>query len=121
MKEKHYKKQLSAFSNHELPADERQAVGEHLLYCQDCRKEHDEIRFAAEMAQNLKCAADNAPADRLWNKIEAGLGGASYRQNKPLFSGNPAFAAIFSIVVLILSAAAFLTFLPTKPNESAND
>jgi hypothetical protein len=73
MIEKHITKKLSAYLNHELPKDERQAVAEHLLQCEKCRNAHDEIKFGvALLAQNLKRA--DAPAN-LWRAIENNLNG----------------------------------------------
>lgn len=71
MNEKHYKKEISAYLNHELPKEERQKVAEHLLRCDDCRKEHDEIKFGAALASRLP-RAGAPPA--VWNKIEKVLG-----------------------------------------------
>lgn len=63
---KHYKEQLSAYLHHELPKEERQIIAEHLLQCEDCRKEHDEIKFGTALAGNLRQA--DAPA-RVWLNI----------------------------------------------------
>ena len=70
MNEKHYKEKLSEFVNHELAADVRQTVAEHLLVCAECRAEHDEIKLGATLASALKQA--DAPAS-LWLKIENSL------------------------------------------------
>jgi hypothetical protein len=70
MNEKHYKEQLSAFVNHELAADARAAVAEHLLQCAACRAEHDEIKLGAHLASTI--GQTDAP-ENLWNRIENAL------------------------------------------------
>ncbi len=77
MNEKHYKKEISAYLNHELPKEERQAIGEHLLQCESCRKEHDEIKLGAVLASHLKRA--DAP-QAAWNEIEKALDGKGKTQ-----------------------------------------
>ncbi len=72
MNEQHYKEKLSEFINHELANDERQAIGEHLLLCADCRAEHDQIKLGADLASQLKHT--DAP-ENLWNRIENALDG----------------------------------------------
>ena len=72
MNEKHYKEKLSAYLNHELPKEERQAIAEHLLRCEDCRSEHDEIMLGAAFANRLESA--DAP-NSVWNNIENALEG----------------------------------------------
>jgi hypothetical protein len=65
---KHVIKQLSAYCNGELAADQSQRVREHLLACKRCRKEHDEIKLGVNLAQQLTLAS--APAE-MWSEIEA--------------------------------------------------
>jgi hypothetical protein len=70
MNEKHYKKEISAYLNHELPKEERQAIAEHLLQCENCRNEHDEIKLGAALASQLQRA--DAP-ENLWSEIKNAL------------------------------------------------
>ena len=113
MSKKHYKEKLSAFLNHELSADEKQEVGEHLLHCQKCRQEHDEIKFGAELAQKLSRA--DAP-QRVWDNIETELNyeklpqGFSFASTKTL-----AFTAVLFTAILGLVAILYL-----KPQENNN-
>lgn len=69
-KMKHYKEQLSAYLHHELPKEERQLIAEHLLQCEDCRKEHDEIKLAVSLAINLP--QTDAPKS-VWEEISGKL------------------------------------------------
>src|SRR6266496_3030756 len=64
---KHVIKQLSAYCNGELAADQSKRMREHLLECKRCRKEHDEIRLGVNLAQQLPLAT--APAE-MWSEIE---------------------------------------------------
>ena len=73
---KHVIKQLSAYCNGELAADQSQRVREHLLACKRCRKEHDEIKLGVNLAQQLPLAS--APAE-MWSEIEALLDEQSRR------------------------------------------
>ena len=70
MKEKHVQEKLSAYLNHELPKEERQAIAEHLLQCENCRNEHDEIKLGAALASQLQRAD---ALENLWSKIENAL------------------------------------------------
>ncbi|HSK70251.1 MAG TPA: FecR domain-containing protein [Pyrinomonadaceae bacterium] len=113
MKEKHYKKELSAFLNHELSPEERQTVGEHLLHCQICRSEHEEIKFAVILAQNLKRA--DAPTG-VWNGIEAELNGKTSRKAAvSIFNfRNLAFASVLLILISGFSAIFYLNLSRTE-------
>src|SRR5262245_8216475 len=88
---RHVVKQLSAYCNDELAPDETRRVREHLLVCQRCRKEHDEIKFGVQLAQQLPLVS--AP-DEMWSEIEASLDSGSRR---PAFQRkSPAFALAFN-------------------------
>jgi ferric-dicitrate binding protein FerR (iron transport regulator) len=88
---KHVIKQLSAYCNGELAADQSQRVREHLLACKRCRKEHDEIKLGVNLAQQLPLAS--APAE-MWSEIEALLDEPSRR---PVFEPKaPRLAFAFS-------------------------
>lgn len=120
MNEKHYKEKLSSFVNHELPNDERHTIGEHLLLCADCRKEHDEIKLGAALASQLK--QSNAP-ENLWNKIEDALNG---REEKVFpnfaFFGSRAFAAMAGLLIVFgLIAAVYFGFLRNGSQEIVKD
>ena len=82
MNEKHYKNEISAYFNHELPQEERQVIAEHLFQCESCRKEHDEIKLGVSLATHLKRA--EAPLS-VWNEIETALD----RQGKTRFPFIP--------------------------------
>jgi hypothetical protein len=111
MQNKHIQEKLSAYLNHELPKDERQAIAEHLLQCESCRVEHDEIKLGAALAMHLKRA--DAP-NSVWTEIENALDGnkRSKAAAVPYFSllslrGLPAAAAALLICFGLITAIYF--------------
>ena len=121
--QEHITEKLSAYLNHESPPTERQAIAEHLLNCQSCRSEHDEIKFGAALAVNVGRA--DAPED-LWNKIENALDGKKQSQTSlisPQFSffnsrGLPAAAAAL-LVVCGLAAIVYLNIFKSESSDTA--
>jgi FecR protein/Putative zinc-finger len=121
MNEKHYKEKLSSFVNHELPNDERQAIAEHLLLCADCRSEHDQIKFGAALASQLK--QTDAPGN-LWYKIENSLDVKSEKASSPTFAffGSRAFAAMAGLLIICgLIAVIYFGFLRNGSQEIARN
>lgn len=117
----HYKEKLSAFLSHELPADVRREVGEHLLHCQECRREHDEIKYGFEMARKL--GRFDAPP-RVWNKLQMQIEGdekAETSGRRKRFDRQKAavFAAFSLIVVCGAAALVYLNFSLSGPDEMA--
>jgi hypothetical protein len=109
---KHVSAKLSAYCNGELAADEMQLVARHLLACNRCRKEYDEIKFGVTLAKNLPQFV--AP-DSLWGDIETMLDAQpQFPQPEPARSWLlPSFftwqkLAVAGAVVLILFAGASL-------------
>jgi ferric-dicitrate binding protein FerR (iron transport regulator) len=66
----HVGKNLSAYCHGELSDEELRRVAEHLIGCQSCRREFEEIKLGVRFAEQLPQAS--APAS-LWNEIEAAL------------------------------------------------
>jgi hypothetical protein len=103
MKKVHYKDQLSEFVNHELRADERKTVGEHLLGCPECRSALDEIRFGAQLGAHL---GQHDPPPEVWDRIDAAL---DKRRAFPMFNiFSPVFASIAVIAILGIAVAVYL-------------
>ncbi len=120
MNEKHYNEKLSAFVNHELTHDERQAIGEHLLVCAECRAEHDEIKLGAALASKLN--QQDAP-ENLWNKIETAL---DKKEEKafPIFAffGSRAYAATAGLMLVCgLIATVYFGVLKNVSTEIVKD
>jgi hypothetical protein len=118
--QEHVTEKLSAYLNHEMPKDERQLVAEHLLQCENCRNEHDEIKLGAALASRLNRA--DAPQS-VWNEIETALDG----KKTPQVSTVPYFtflslrglttAAAALAIVFGLTAAIYFGFLKNKSEE----
>src|SRR6185295_15526856 len=104
---KHVIKQLSAYCNGELSAEESRSLREHLLTCERCRREHDEVKLGVQLAQQLPLA--QAPAD-MWEEIEMLL---DAQAPKPLFQprapklawgfGWSGIAAVSAVVVVAVA------------------
>ncbi len=122
MNEKHYKKEISAYLNHELSKEERHIIAEHLLQCESCRKEHDEIKLGAALASHLKRA--DAP-NSAWNEIEKALDGKGKRQISliPQFSffGSRAFVAAALLIGFGLITAIYFGLAGNESPEIAKN
>lgn len=123
MSEKHYKNQLSAYLDHELPPDKRQQVAAHLLQCADCRKEHDEIKLGAAFANRLP--QKNAP-ENTWNEIEKALAKKDSPPRFPIpkysFLKSPVFIFAPSLLILIFALwyfAVYKNVIHPQQNEIA--
>ncbi|MGH9971847.1 MAG: zf-HC2 domain-containing protein [Pyrinomonadaceae bacterium] len=64
---KHVTKDLSAYCHGELTAKESREIAEHLIGCQQCRAEFEEIKLGVHLASHLPQL--EAPAS-LWNDLE---------------------------------------------------
>ena len=97
---------LSGYCNGELSPERSRHVAEHLLACERCRNEYDEIKLGVQLAKQLPLAS--APAE-MWDEIEALLDSQS---RKPFFQprASRGFAfgwyrvAAFSATLLIALA-----------------
>jgi len=120
--QEHITEKLSAYLNHELPQVEQQAVGEHLLNCQNCRNEHNEIKFGAALASNLKRA--DAP-ENLWNEIENDLDGRKQSQISLIssqfsfFNSRGWLAAAALLVVCGLATIVYLSIFKSESPDTA--
>lgn len=97
----HYKEHLSEFVDQQLPADLRQTVGEHLMQCDECRREHDAIRLGAGLAAKLEHA--DAPAG-VWIAIENELD-AAHTQVTMIPDRRPfdlRMAAAFAMAIVVV-------------------
>lgn len=123
MNEKYYREKLSAFVNHELPQTERQAIGEHLLLCADCRNEHDQIKLGATLATQLNRAA--AP-ENLWNKIENALDAKEKAQVSlfppiSFFSSRELVAMASLLIMFGLVAAIYFALAKNESSETVKN
>ncbi|HKR00829.1 MAG TPA: FecR domain-containing protein [Pyrinomonadaceae bacterium] len=70
----HVSRKLSAYCHNELPVEESRLVAEHLIGCQRCRREFEEVKLGIQFAEQLPTTS--APAS-LWSEMEAALNGRS--------------------------------------------
>ena len=124
MAQRHYKKQLNAFVDRELPKDEQQEIATHLMQCPDCRAAHDRIKLGVSLAGQLHRA--DAPV-RLWNEIESSLDGKRSPQISLIpdasYFGlrNLAGYAVGLLVVAGLVSAVYFTLFRPDQNEAGKE
>jgi hypothetical protein len=67
---KHVTKDLSAYCHDEVAADESRQIAEHLIACNRCRAQFEEIKLGVKLAEHLPQVA--AP-DPLWLEVQSRL------------------------------------------------
>lgn len=130
METKHYKKEISAFVDQELDREQRQIIAEHLMLCEECRREHDALKLGASLAVNLR--RTDAP-DAVWANISDGLDGRLAPQmglmpEAPVFTFRTAFAfaasliavSVLSIVVYVNLFTGDSTYTSQIPNQNSS-
>lgn len=106
---KHVGKKLSAYCQGELAAEESRQLAEHLIGCQRCRAEYEEIKLGVKFADHLPLIT--AP-DSLWDELELLIDKQDADQ-KPRavrtarMSWRPVFATIAASLLLLVGLAAF--------------
>jgi hypothetical protein len=123
----HVGRKLSAYCHNELPTQDSRRVAEHLIGCQSCRREFEEIKLGVKLAGQLPLAS--APAS-LWNEIEAKLVERAGTNNlRPVPSGFAQgfawqrLAAICAalLVALVAAIAWYNTRRPATPQVAVKD
>jgi hypothetical protein len=114
--QQHIRGKLSAYLNHELPKEDRQMIAEHLLQCENCRNEYDEIKLGAAFANQLNRA--DAP-EELWREIENALD----KKRQSQISLIPRFAffgsrGLATAVLLIVFGFAIAIYFSLQRNQS---
>lgn len=113
----HVSEELSAYCQGELAEQESRRVAEHLINCQRCRRELEEIKLGISLAEQLPRVS--APAS-VWNEIENAL---RERSRPTLSDAKPARRRSFAFdwrlvatacaaLLLAFSAAWFFTRQP---------
>jgi predicted anti-sigma-YlaC factor YlaD len=118
---KHVAKQLSAYCHGELKAEESRRVAEHLLVCERCRKEYDEIKLGVQLAESLPLVS--APAE-MWSEIEALLDkeartpALKIKKRRFIFGFNPyAMAAVgAALIVVVISGIVYFRNYGPRPS-----
>jgi hypothetical protein len=122
MYSQHVGKNLSAYCHGELEDEESRRVAEHLIGCQRCRREFEEIKLGVKFAEQLPHAS--APAS-VWNEIEAALiersrpAKASTESSRlaPVF-GWQRLAAVCGLLLLALAIGIF--WYSTRQTKNAS-
>ncbi|MDX6695686.1 MAG: hypothetical protein QOF02_3289 [Blastocatellia bacterium] len=117
----HINKQLSAYCHGELDEAEARRVAEHLIGCQRCRRDFEEIKLGVRFAEQL--TTDSAPAS-MWTAIEAALQErprTDTTRAKPArrrfeFNGRPVAAAC-AVLLVALAVGAFWLYT-RQPNNA---
>src|ERR1051325_8117244 len=108
----HVSKKLSAYCHGEVDPAESRQIAEHLIGCNRCRTEYEEIRRGVNLAQRLPLVS--AP-DSLWFELQA----ARARQSDPatrrgLFSSarwRPQLAGVMAGLLVALAVGALWFYL----------
>jgi anti-sigma factor RsiW len=115
----HVGRHLSAYCHGELSLTESRRVAEHLIGCQSCRREFEEIKLGVKFAEQLPRAS--APAS-LWSEIEAAslanTRAVSSRQGLrrfiPQFGWSPAVAACALLLLALTIGSIWYLTRPTR-------
>ena len=106
----HVIKDLSAYCHGEMSLEDSQRVAAHLLVCQRCRKEYEEIKLGIRLAEQLPRIS--AP-ESLWNNIESSLAKQPVqvaqwpsRSRFTFFTGWYRLAAVSATLLLVLGIGA---------------
>lgn len=118
---KHVTKQLSAYCQGEVETAESRQIAEHLIACNQCRAQYEEIRLGMKLAQRLPQLS--AP-DSLWLDLQNSLArkdlaerNSSSRRSRSAFnSWRPQFAgALAGLLLMAVFAVLWLYSRETRP------
>jgi hypothetical protein len=113
---KHVTRDLSAYCHGELSPQDSRAIAEHLIGCQQCRAEFEEIKLGVKFAEHLP---EIAAPDSLWNDLEvlldaplnAKAGEHKTARDRPRRFGTgiwqSRFAAIAATLILAVGLGAY--------------
>jgi hypothetical protein len=116
---KHVSKDLSAYCHGELSAAETRRLAEHLLVCNRCRSELEEIRLGVRLAEHLP--ALSAP-DSLWKDLQTLLDAkpavsVSHGKPHPSFIWQPRLLKLAAVLFLAIGSGLF--WLYTREGRSS--
>ncbi|HEX8846351.1 MAG TPA: FecR domain-containing protein [Pyrinomonadaceae bacterium] len=124
MRSFHVRQKLSAYCHGELTEEESREVAEHLIGCQRCRGEFEEIKLGIRFAEQLPRA--NAPAS-MWSEIEAALlessratEGVEKRPRSRFAFGWQPLAATCAALILAVGAIWYFTRSSNKVTNVAD-
>ncbi|MDT4954809.1 MAG: hypothetical protein QOJ02_2947 [Acidobacteriota bacterium] len=118
----HVSRKLSAYCHGELLDEESRSVAEHLIGCQRCRREFEEIKLGVKLAEQLPRAS--APAS-MWSEIERALSESSHpakpsvkhSRRRRAFSLRPVAAC--AVLILAVGAIWFFARQPDRAPQVA--
>jgi hypothetical protein len=114
----HVAKDLSAYCNGETAGEHSRRIAEHLIACNRCRAQFEEIKLGVKLAERLPQLS--AP-DSLWLDLQSHLDSAGARAQAPFVSKpkftfrSLRFASVAALLLLITGLGAFY-FYP-RPSE----
>jgi len=115
----HVTEDLSAYCNAELPPAQSRLVAEHLIGCNQCRAEFEEIKFGVKLAEQIP--QFSAP-DSLWLAIESQLEASPVNEKLTLPAHRPSFLRLwlprFAAVAAVIVFAILLGALWIYTRES---
>ena len=118
---KHVNNQLSAYCHGEVETAESRQITEHLIFCNQCRAQYDEIRLGVKLADRLP---QRSAPDSLWLDLQNSLAtkdtaesNSSLRRSRVAFSSwRPQFAGAFAgLLLLAVFAVLWLYSRETRP------
>lgn len=117
---KHVTKDLSAYCQGELSPHDASGVAEHLIGCQQCRAEFEEIKLGVKLAESLPRL--EAP-DSLWADLELLLDKQAHKQPLSIVkparpktsSWLPRYTAIAAALILAVGLGAFWFYRQESP------
>lgn len=120
MSSQHVTKKLSAYCNGEVSPDESRLVAEHLIGCNRCRAQYEEINLGVKLAERLPQVS--AP-DSLWQDLQISLAknnsnvSVASRRTQFTFKGwRPGFIGAVAAVLLVAGfGALWLYSRETRP------
>lgn len=95
----HITDKLSAYCLGELAQEESRQIAEHLIACQRCRQQYDEVKLGVAFASRLETLP--APKD-LWLKFSSGLEGAPLPSARSRRVWRPLLAAAAAVLIVLI-------------------
>src|SRR2546430_16994098 len=102
---KHVTKKLSSYCHGEIPTEESRQVAEHLIACNRCRAQFEEIKLGVKLAERLPQLS--AP-DSLWLDLQRHLSLQSNKQKTQSRRQSPLSFKVWRPVFSGVAAALFL-------------
>lgn len=113
----HFEQEIQSFLDRELPDEDQQKIGEHLMVCGVCRELHDELRFGKELASELE--AEDAPAG-VWNRVEAAVKGSGVPAPSSRHYIRPILAFGVAVIAMLLFVPVYLILISPADEEISN-